>query len=84
MEEKVQSLVLPLLKRLFGKIAEELLAKIQSFSLEQLEALALALLGLRLRSLTWKGGYKVNQKGKSHAQKESNRSFYFYIRSLII
>ncbi|WP_292766615.1 DUF4351 domain-containing protein [Nostoc sp. NOS(2021)] len=56
MEEKVRSLVLRLLKRLFGEIAEELLAKIQTLSLQQLEALASALLELRLRSLTWKGG----------------------------
>ncbi|MBN3897400.1 MAG: DUF4351 domain-containing protein [Nostoc sp. NOS(2021)] len=55
-EEKVRSLVLRLLKRLFGEIAEELLAKIQTLSLQQLEALASALLELRLRSLTWKGG----------------------------
>ncbi|MEH2080862.1 MAG: DUF4351 domain-containing protein [Nostoc sp.] len=38
MEERVRSLVFRLLKRLFGEIAEELLAKIQSLSLEQLEA----------------------------------------------
>ncbi|MCC5599378.1 hypothetical protein [Nostoc favosum] len=49
MEGKVRSLVLRLLKRLFGEIAEE-----------QLEALALALLELRLRSLAWKSGYKLN------------------------
>ncbi|MEH2156274.1 hypothetical protein [Nostoc sp.] len=46
----MRSLVLWLVKRLFGEIAEE-----------QLEALALALLELRLRSLTWKSGYKINQ-----------------------
>ncbi|MEH1903182.1 MAG: DUF4351 domain-containing protein [Nostoc sp.] len=44
MEEGVRSLVLRLLKRLFGKIAKEVLAKIYALSLEQLEALALALL----------------------------------------
>ncbi|MEH1846701.1 MAG: DUF4351 domain-containing protein [Nostoc sp.] len=44
MEEKVRSLVLRLLKRLFGEIAEELLAKIQALSLQQLEALVLVLL----------------------------------------
>ncbi|MEH2456155.1 DUF4351 domain-containing protein [Nostoc sp.] len=49
-EEGMRSLVLRLLKRLFGEIAEELLAKIQSLSLEQLEVLFLALLELRLRS----------------------------------
>ncbi|MEH1834813.1 MAG: DUF4351 domain-containing protein [Nostoc sp.] len=38
MEERVRSLVLRLLKRLFGEIAEELLAKIQALSLEQLQA----------------------------------------------
>ncbi|MEH1834817.1 MAG: DUF4351 domain-containing protein [Nostoc sp.] len=48
----VRSLVLRLLKRLFGEIAEELLAKIQVLSLEQLEALGEALLELRLRALT--------------------------------
>ncbi|MHC5895599.1 DUF4351 domain-containing protein [Nostoc sp.] len=37
MEKGMRSLVLRLLKRLFGEIAEELLAKIQSLSLEQLE-----------------------------------------------
>ncbi|MEH2244495.1 hypothetical protein [Nostoc sp.] len=36
--------------------------------LRNVEALALALLELRLRSLTWKDGYKVNQAGKSHAK----------------
>ncbi|MEH2309569.1 hypothetical protein [Nostoc sp.] len=49
MEGKVRSLLLRLFKRRFGEIAEE-----------QLEALALALLELRLRSLTWKGSYKIN------------------------
>ncbi|MEH2410454.1 DUF2887 domain-containing protein [Nostoc sp.] len=49
-EEGMRSLVFRKLKRLFGEIAEELLAKIQTLSLEQLEALALALLKLRLRS----------------------------------
>ncbi|MHC5741181.1 MAG: hypothetical protein ACYTXT_04595 [Nostoc sp.] len=47
MEERVRSLVLRLLKQLSGEIADE-----------QLEALALALLQLRLRSRIWKGGYK--------------------------
>ncbi|MCL6749814.1 hypothetical protein KBT16_01995 [Nostoc sp. CCCryo 231-06] len=55
--ERVRSLILRLLKRLFGEIAEE-----------QLEALALALLKLRLRSRTWDSGYKVNQKRKFYAE----------------
>ncbi|MEH2249829.1 DUF4351 domain-containing protein [Nostoc sp.] len=59
-EEGMQSLVLRLLNRLFGEIAEELLAKIQGLSLEQVRNVSLALLELRLRSRTWKGGYKVN------------------------
>ncbi|MGF1933372.1 MAG: DUF4351 domain-containing protein [Nostoc sp. ChiQUE02] len=36
--EEVRSLLLRLIKQLFGEIAEELLAKIQALSLEQLEA----------------------------------------------
>ncbi|MEH1846705.1 MAG: DUF4351 domain-containing protein [Nostoc sp.] len=52
MEDAVRSLVFRLLKPLFGEIAEELLAKIQVLSLEQLEALGEALLELRLRALT--------------------------------
>ncbi|MBN4003008.1 DUF4351 domain-containing protein [Nostoc sp. LPT] len=41
---RTSAIVLQLLKRLFGEIAEELLAKIQALSLQQLEALVLVLL----------------------------------------
>lgn len=57
-EEGMRSLVFRLLNRLFGEIAEELLAKIQVLSLEQLGALGEALLELRLRSQIWKDCYK--------------------------
>ncbi|MDZ8067980.1 MAG: hypothetical protein RMY64_20525 [Nostoc sp. DedQUE08] len=46
-----------------------------------MEELVLALLELRLRSWTWKGGYKVNQEGKSNVEKESDRSFSFVFSS---
>ena len=62
MEKGVRSLVLRLLKRLFDEIAEE-----------QLEALALALLELRLRSQAWRRAYKINQEGKFHAESKRRK-----------